>query len=179
MQKLMQQSMIWKKIKKQFQVGLFIAASFFLSFVALHFSEGMLRAIIEEVMGAFIAVIACTSTLSVLLFNYVDGISKDVAGIEGIKEKIQLAINRLDALKREIIETAVLLIVLLVIELALKGISSALINNINDSNHLIEWVILSIRFTCFTLSLLAASEQVNGLLVAIEFRSLLFTGKKP
>ena len=175
----MQQSMLWKKIKKPFQVGLFIASSFFLSFVALHFSEGMLRAVIEEVMGAFIAVIAFTSSLSVLLFNYVDGISKDVAGIEEVKEKIQLAVNKLDALKHEIIETAVLMIVLLVIELALKGISSAFINEINDSNHLTEWVILSIRFTCFTLSLLAVSEQIKGLLVAIEFRSLLFKGKKP
>jgi hypothetical protein len=177
-QKFMQQSMIWKKIKKPFQVGLFIAASFFLSFFALHFSEGMLRAVMEEIMGAFIAVIAFTSTLSVLLFNYVDGISKDVAGIEGVKEKIQLAISRLDALKREIIETAVLLIVLLVIELAFKGISSTFIGKINDSTHLIEWAILSVRFTCFTLAILAVWEQVKGLLVAIEFRSLLFKGKK-
>jgi uncharacterized protein (DUF983 family) len=70
------------------------------------------------------------------------------------------------------------MIVLLVFELAFKGISSAFIGKINDSNHLIEWMILSIRFTCFTLAILAVREQVKGLLVAIEFRSLLFKGKK-
>lgn len=103
----------------------------------------------------------------------------DFGGVEGAKEKIQLAINRLDALKREIIETAVLIIALLVIELALKSASSAFINKINDSTHLIEWLILSIRFTCFTLAILAVWEQVKGLLVANDFRSSLLKGKKP
>lgn len=86
----MQQSMIWKKIKKPFQVGIFIAVSFFLSFIALNFSEGIAGVVIEEIMGAFIVLITFTTALSIFLFNYVDGISKDVAGIEGEKEKIQL-----------------------------------------------------------------------------------------
>lgn len=179
MQKFMQQSMIWEKIKKPFQVGLYIAVSFCLSFIALDFSQGKVGAIIEEIMGAFIVLITITSALSFVLFNYVDGISKDVSGIEGTKEKIQLAIDRLDDLKHEIIETVVLIFALLVLELALKGILSAFIDKINDSNHLIEWVTLSIRFTCFNLAMLAVSEQVKGLLVAIRFRSLLFREKKP
>ena len=176
MLKPMLQSKIWIKIKKPLIVGALLSLSITFSFLSVHLSEGKAESIFSEILSSFAVLTIFTTTLSVALFNYIDGISKDVSGIDADHHKIQIALSGLSALKKEVIINAGLMISLLIIDLAIKGIAKS----IPESNVPFEnfyWVVVSVRFGIFTLAILAASEQIRGLLVAIEYRNVIHAGK--
>ncbi len=177
MPRFMQQSKIWKKIKKPLVVGFYIIASLIISFASLHATDGVAEAIFSEILSAFSALAIFATALSVALFNYVDNISKDLSVVEGDADKISAALIGLATLKKEVIVNAGLILALLIMELALKGISKS---TSPDSTPFQDfyWVILSLRFSFFTLALLAVSEQIRGLLVAIDYRNVIHAGKR-
>jgi hypothetical protein len=172
----MQQSKIWKKIKKPLAVGFYIIASLVVCFASLHATNGMAEAIFSEILSAFSALAIFATALSVALFNYADNISKDLSSVEGDADKISTALIGLSALKKEVIVNAGLILSLLIMALALKGISKSTSPD-NTPFQSFYWVVLSLRFSFFTLALLAVSEQIRGLLVAIDYRNVIHAGK--
>lgn len=176
MPRFMQQSKIWKKIKKPLMVGFYIIASLIVCFASLHATDSVAAAIFSEVLSAFSALAIFATALSVALFNYVDNISKDLSAIDGDADKISTALTGLAALKKEVIVNAGLILALLIMELTLKGISKSISPDTIPFQNF-YWVALSIRFSCFTLALLAISEQIRGLLVAIDYRNIIHAGK--
>ena len=151
-------------------------ASIVVCFGSLHMTEGAVAPIFSEILSSFPALAIFVTPLSVALFNYIDNISKDVSAIEGNKQKIQAALESLATLKKEVVVNAVFIIALLILELAAKGLESS-ISPQSMPFESFEWVILSGRFSIFVLAILAASEQIRGLLVAIEYRNVIHAGK--
>lgn len=176
MPRYIQLSKIWEKIKKPLLVGFYIAASLAVCFVVLHATEGAAEVIFSEVLSAFSALAIFATALSVALFNYVDNISKDVSAVEGNADKISKALDGLAALKKEVIVNAGLILALLVMELALKGISKSTSPD-KTPFEFFHWVVFSLRFSFFTLAILAVSEQIRGLLVAVDYRNVIHARK--
>lgn len=176
MQKHMLQSKIWRKIKKQVIVGAVLGLSMVFSFLSMHISEGKAESVFFEILSSFTVLTIFATTLSIALFNYIDGISKDISGIDADRSKIKNALLGLSALKKEVIINAGLIISLLIIDLTIKGISKSVPENIVPFDNF-YWVIIAIRFSIFVLAILAVSEQIRGLLVAIEYRNVIHAGK--
>ncbi|MCK5873825.1 MAG: hypothetical protein KAG82_03965 [Alcanivoracaceae bacterium] len=174
----MQQSKIWNKIKKPLMVGFYIIASLIVCFSSLHATDGVAEAVFSEVLSAFSALAIFATALSVALFNYVDNISKDLSSVEGDADKIYAALSGLSVLKKEVIVNAGLILSLLIMELTLKGVSKS-ISPDNIPFQSFYWVALSLRFSFFTLAVLAVSEQIRGLLVAIDYRNVIHAGESP
>ena len=172
----MQKLKIWKKIKKPIVVGLYIATSLVVSFASLHATSGEAEVVFSEVLSAFSTLAVFATALSVALFNYVDNISKDLSSIEGDADKISIALNGLATLKKEVIVNAGLILFLLILELVLKGGAKS-VSPDKIPFHSFYWVIISLRFSFFTLAILAIVEQIRGLLVAIDYRNVIHTGK--
>jgi hypothetical protein len=169
-------SRAWERIKKPIIVGLAILVSIFLCFLSLHLSDGASEIILSEVLGSFSALVIFGTTLSVALFNYIDNISKDISAVDAASKKIEKALASLSSLKKEVIVNAGLILVLLFIELAAKGLTKSIPPE-NIPFEYFNWVVISIRFSVFVLAIMAASEQIRGLLVAIEYRSVIHAGK--
>lgn len=169
-------SRIWKRTRKPLIVGFSISISIIFCFASLHFTNGAVAPIFSEILASFPALVIFGTTLSVALFNYIDNISKDVSALDGNRDKIGVALSSLGRLKKEVIINAGLIIFLLFLELAAKGLEKS-ISPRQIPFDSFGWVVLSGRFSIFVLAILAASEQIRGLLVAIEYRSLIHTGK--
>jgi drug/metabolite transporter (DMT)-like permease len=174
--RFMQQSKIWKKIKKPLLVGFYIVASLVVCFASLHATDGGAEEIFFEILSAFSALAIFATALSIALFNYIDNISKDLSAVQGDANKISKALGRLSVLKKEVIVNAGLILTLLVLELALKGVSKS-ISPDKTPFQSFYWVVFSLRFSFFTLAILAVSEQIRGLLVAIDYRNVIHAGK--
>lgn len=169
-------SKIWTKVKKPLFLGSLICLSIILCFISLHFTQGTAEIVFSEVLETFNALTILGTTLSIALFNYVDNISKDVSELSANDGKINKALSELSALKREIILNAGLILVLFIIEKALSGVSNS-VSIENAPFEIFHWVILSLRFTVFVLAIFAVSEQIRGLIVAIEYRNVIQLGK--
>ena len=172
----MPRSKTWIRIKKPIVVGFSLLLSILVCFLSLHISDGSAKIIFTEVLGSFSALVIFGTTLSVALFNYIDNISKDVSDIEADRNKIETALTGLSDLKKEVVINASLILSLLIVELAAKG----LVKSIAPENIPFEsfyWVVISVRFSIFVLAIMAASEQIRGLLVAIEYRNVIHAGK--
>lgn len=167
-------SKIWERIKKPALVFFGLAVFMIIPFSVLHYTGGAAKLIFTEILRAFPTAAIFTTTLSMALFSYIDNISKDLLNTKGSADKIQIAIDSLAELKREVIANAALMICLLIIELSIKGLHESLLGS---SSEEIKWLVLSARFSLFLLALWAAAEQVRGLLVAIDYRSVLHRGE--
>ena len=169
-------SRIWKRTSKPLIVGFAISVSIIVCFASLHATDGAAAPIFSEILASFPALVIFGTTLSVALFNYIDNISKDVSALDSDSDKIGIALTSLGALKKEVVINAGLIIVLLVLELAAKGLEQSIPPK-NIPFESFGWVVLSGRFSIFILAILAASEQIRGLLVAIEYRAVIHAGK--
>jgi hypothetical protein len=171
-------SKTWKRVKKPVQVGLAILLSIIICFLSLHLSAGAAEVIFSEVLGSFSVLVIFGTTLSVVLFNYIDNISKDISAVDSESYKIEKALVSLSRLKKEVITNAGLILALLFIELAFKGLTKSIsAENIPFENF--NWVVISVRFSIFVLAIMAALDQIRGLLVAIEYRTVIHVGKSP
>lgn len=166
----------WERIKKPVVVGLSIITSLFACFLILHVSDGAFEIILAELQRAFYPLVIVATTLSVVLFNYIDSISKDISVIDAEHLKVKIALESLSELKKEVIVNAVLIFVLLLIDLAATGITK-FISPENIPFEYFDWVVMSARFSIFVLAIMAAVEQIRGLLVAIDYRSVIHAGK--
>jgi len=169
-------SKIWKRINKPVFVGLSILASIFVCFSSLHMSDGAAEIIFSEILGSFSALVIFGTTLSVALFNYIDNISKDISALDSESHKIEKALESLSSLKKEVVVNACLILGLLIIEFAAKGLAKS-ISPEKIPFESFNWAVISVRFSIFVLAIMAASEQIRGLLVAIEYRSVIHAGK--
>lgn len=169
-------SKIWKRTRKPVLVGLSILASICVCFLSLHMSDGAAEIIFSEILGSFSALVIFGTTLSVALFNYIDNISKDISALDSESNKIAKALESLSSLKKEVVVNAGLILALLIIELAAKGLTKS-ISPENIPFESFTWAVISVRFSIFVLAIMTASEQIRGLLVAIEYRSVIHAGK--
>ncbi|PCJ38048.1 MAG: hypothetical protein COA75_02210 [Cellvibrionales bacterium] len=169
-------SKIWKRIKKPIFVGLSILASIFACFLILHITYGSAEIIFSEILSSFSAVVIFCTTLSVVIFNYIDNISKDIFALGPKNHKIGKALESLSSLKKEVVVNACFILALLIIELAARGLTKS-ISPENIPFESFNWVVMSVRFGIFVLAIMAVSEQIRGLLVAIEYRNVIHAGK--
>jgi hypothetical protein len=169
-------SKIWTKLKKSLVVGFVIAISILVCFLSMHLSGGAAEMLFSEMLEAFSVLAIFGTTLSVALFNYIDSISKDVSALDADSEKVGEALTKLSELKKEVILNAGLILTLLVIELSTRGLGKSITLQSTSADTL-NWFLISVRFSIFILAIMAASEQIRGLLVAIGYRNLIHTGK--
>ena len=76
-----------------------------LSFVALYFSCGMATPVFENTLSAFVTIAILFGALSFALYNYLDGITKDIPKelSKNKPNKYKHALKALSDLKREVI----------------------------------------------------------------------------
>jgi len=169
-------SRIWKRARKPLIVGFAISVSIIVCFASLHITDGGAAPIFSEILASFNVIVLVGTSFSVLLFSYIDNISKDVSALNSNTDKIGVALSSLGEVKKEVVINVGLIIGLLVLELAAKGLEQSIPPQ-NIPFESFGWVVLSGRFSIFVLAILAASEQIRGLLVAIEYRSVIHAGK--
>tara|TARA_R110001583_G_scaffold186478_1_gene347241 strand:+ start:2123 stop:2653 length:531 start_codon:yes stop_codon:yes gene_type:complete len=169
-------SSAWEKLRKPILIGAYIISSMVVCFLSLHFTDAATEVLFEEVLKAFPTLSLFGTTLSVALFTYVDNISKEISAIRASKKKLERALSELGSLKREVIINSVFIIALYILDLAAKGVVKAFAPDTAPFEFFF-WMILSIRFSLFTLAVLAVSVQVRGLLVAIEYRNVIHSKK--
>ena len=167
---------IWKRSRKPLIVGFAISISIIVCFGSLHFTDGAAAPIFSEILASFNVLVIFGTSFSVLLFSYIDNISKDVSALNSNRDKIGVALSSLGEVKKEVVINTGLIIFLLILELAVKGLEQSMPPK-KIPFESFGWVVLSGRFSIFVLAILAASEQIRGLLVAIEYRSVIHAGK--
>jgi len=131
---------------------------------------------IEEVLSVGLAVLTVLFALSIGIFNYLDGIAKDLTELrnEVGKSKYIYVQESITKLKREVLYNLALIICLLLAEKLIKGLTQVLITwlpmrLISDPAN----ALLSIRGAMFVAAIWAATIQFNGFLVAAEYREII------
>ncbi|MCG9710222.1 hypothetical protein L1D46_15610 [Pseudoalteromonas sp. Isolate3] len=165
----MRQLNIWVKIKKPLFIGLYILASLILCFAVLHITNGASKKLFDNVLDVFPFFVTAASALTWALFNYIEGVLKDVSELKGDQKKIDKAINALTDLKNEVISNAAFIIFLLILDAVLNGISSFY----GEDSTLIQWLILSVRGCIIFLAIYAAFDQFQGFKTAQQFRLVI------
>jgi len=157
---------------------LIFSLAFSVALLITYHVGGLAAPIFQELLSAFVVIAMITGTISYALYAYIDGISKDVAGHKGGDKSSTYcdAINRLSELKKEILINAFSVVGLLVLERIAHGV--LLIFPVTDDEPF-NWpwaCALSVRFACFSLSVLVAAIQFHGFIIASEYRSVISRG---
>ena len=147
----------------------------------LKLSNGSAVVVFEEILTAFLVIAMLLSAMSVALFTYLDNISKDLTEVRNEVERPQYIIvhENLSALKREVLHNGALIVFLFLLERSTKGVSSYLVSQLpKPDTALIVNISVSLRIALFVASVWAASIQLRGFLVAIEFRDIIAKNRK-
>ena len=136
---------------------------------------------VEEVLSVGLAVLTILFALSIGMFNYLDNIAKDLT--ESRKEvnrsKYIYVQESITKLKREVLYNLALIVLLLLAERLIKGLTQFLIGRtptywIFDPAN----IILSARGAVFFAAIWAATIQFKGFLVAAEYREIIAKNRK-
>lgn len=146
-----------------------------LSFAALYFSHGVVSPVFENTLSAFVTIAILFGTLSFALYNYLDGINKDVPKklLKNKPNKYKRALTALSDLKREVIYNIVLIMLLLILERTLFGVGEVAFGLGSSVPVWLGWVIISARFSCLVIGVYAAIVQFRGFLTANDLRTTL------
>lgn len=169
----MRQLNIWVKVKKPLLIGLYILVSLILCFAVLHITNGAAKKLFDTVLTVFPFFVTAASALTWALFNYIEGVLKDVIELKGDQKKIDTAINSLTDLKNEVISNAAFIIFLLILDAVFNGLSSLY----GGSSTLAQWLFLSVRGCIIFLAIYAAHDQFQGFKTAQQFRLVINKGK--
>ncbi len=155
------------------------------SYAAVHllvyFLGDALRGAINELLGVLVYAIAVICAISLVMFTYVDNTAKDLTDLRNDvnREKYKAVQRRLSLLKHEIIANAAVVIAFFAIEYVIKSfVNHILIGAIFENVWLIETIGVALRFSCFSIVLFAASSQILGFLIAVEFREQIANNRK-
>lgn len=146
-----------------------------LSFAALYFSCGMATPVFENTLSAFVTIAILFGALSFALYNYLDGITKDIPKelSKNKPNKYKQALKALSDLKREVIYNIALIILLLLLERTLFGISEVISGASSSLPVWVGWAIISARVSCLVVGIYAAIVQFRGFLTANDLRTIL------
>jgi len=142
---------------------------------------GGLSKALEEVLSVGLAVLTVLFALSIGMFNYLDGIAKDLTELrnEVGKSKYVYVQESITRLKREVLYNLALIILLLLTGKFIKGLAQVLISWLPTSMFLDPAnALLSIRGAMFTAAICAATIQFQGFLVAAEYREIIAKNRK-
>ena len=170
----MRQLNIWVKVKKPLLIGLYILASLILCFAVLHMTNGAAKKLFDTVLAVFPYFVAAASALTWALFNYIEGLLKDVSELKGNQKKIGIAVEKLTDLKNEVISNAAFIILLLFLDALFKGGAGLF----DGDSTLLEWLFLSVRGGVISLAIYAAYDQFQGFKRAQQFRLIINNGKR-
>jgi|SRR5690606_5790489 len=154
---------------------LILASSGTTSFAILYFTGGVATPVFTNTLGAFVTITMLFGALSFALYNYLDGITKDLPKklLKYNPDKYQNALNALGALKREVISNIILIIVLLLIERVLLGLNEVINGGDWKLPAWVGWSVISARVACLVAGIYAALIQFRGFLTANELRTVL------
>lgn len=146
-----------------------------LSFAALYFSCGMATPVFENTLSAFVTIAILFGALSFALYNYLDGITKDIPKEMSKSKpmKYKQALSALSNLKREVIYNIALIILLLLLERTLFGVGKVIDGASSNLPVWVGWGIISARVSCLVVGIYAAIVQFRGFLTANELRTIL------
>ncbi|WP_156302359.1 hypothetical protein [Methylogaea oryzae] len=158
-----------------------VAITFGICFGLLVLSDGASTQVFEEMLSAFLVVATFLVTLSVAMFTYVDNISKDLVELrnEVPRDKLNNVIDQLSSLKREVVSNGGLIVALVILERTTKGIAVYQLAYYQDEMQaMISYIALSLRFSFFCVSIFAASMQLNGFIIASQYRDIIAKNRK-
>ena len=158
-----------------------VTVTFSICISLLWISDGSASPIFEEILSTFNVIATLLATLSVVMFNYIENISKDLGEIRKDVKRTEfcVVIDALSSLKREILLNGGLIVTLLILEKTIKGLSLYLFSYIPEGKlALFLYFILSLRFSFFCVSVFAASIQLKGFITAIEYRDIFLKNRK-
>ena len=144
-----------------------------------YYAKSLAETIFQELLSAFVVLTLITGSLSYVLYEYIDSVSKDVAsdGKNKNKSNYNAVIESLTELKKEILVNAFAVVFLLVLERIANGFS--LIFPVIDTEPF-NWpwaCAISVRFACFWLSVVIAAIQFRGFIIANDYRTIISRGK--
>ncbi len=166
-----------KQIARLLSILLLVAIFLYISLGRI---SGLNKAF-EEVLSVGLAVLTVLFALSIGMFNYLDGIAKDLTELrnEVGKSKYVYVQESITRLKREVLYNLALIILLLLTEKFIKGLANVLITWLPTSMIVDPAnALLSIRGAMFTAAIWAATIQFNGFLVAAEYREIIAKNRK-
>ncbi len=144
-----------------------------LAFGALSWSGGRAHLFLDQPIAIVVAISVLVGALSMAFHAFIDGVVKDLpekAKIQDEKKRAD-AIEALSALRREVVENAMLVLVMLVLYATLSG-SRGLISAYFDIAWL-DWALLSFQFACLVVIIFGAVVQFLGFRVATTLRDVL------
>lgn len=146
-----------------------------LSFATLYFSCGMATPVFENTLSAFVTIAILFGALSFALYNYLDGITKDIPKelSKNKPNKYKQALRALIDLKREVIYNIALIILLLLLERTLFGVGEVIYGVSSNLPIWVGWLIISARVSCLVVGIYAAIVQFRGFLTANDLRTVL------
>lgn len=167
--------------KQLLKLLVIFGASFGLSYFVLRATAGAVSVVFDELLSAFLVVATLLVTMSIALYNYIDNTTKDLSDVrnEVDRKKLGIVLDKLAALKREVLLNGGLIAFLFIFERVSKGIHLYLIAQLPMEQHrIIADVSTALRVAFFFISLVAAVIQLKGFLLAADFREHIVRNRK-
>lgn len=148
------------------------------AFAVLYFSAGVASPIFDQPVGVVLTAGAMIAALSVGFHTFIDGISKDLPDKAKVRDVLALnaAIEKLGALRREVIDNAIFVFIMIVVYAFLSSAQEMITSYL--ASELVRWLLISLRFGCFVSIVSAAIVQLLGYRTATDLRNVLAKHKQ-
>jgi hypothetical protein len=167
--------------KQLLKLLLILGIAFAICYGLLAISNGVAATVFDEILTAFLVIAMLLSAMSIAMFTYLDNISKELTELrnEVTKPAYLVAHQRLSDLKKEVLYNGGLIVGLLLLERSIKGVSMYLMFHLSaDQATHVAYISMSLRVALFAISVWAATTQLKGFLVAVEFREIIANNRK-
>lgn len=167
--------------KQLFKLLLLLGGAFAVCYGLLLISSGTAATVFEELLTAFLVIATLLSAMSVAMFTYLDNISKELTELRNEVQKpaYMVAHQSLSELKKEVLYNGGLIVIMLLLERGIKGVSMYLLAHLPpDLAPDVTYISTSLRVALFVVSVWAATIQLKGFLVAVELRDIIARNRK-
>ena len=149
-------------------------------FGVLRLTNGSAAPAFEEILTVFFVLATLLPAMSIAMFAYLDNIAKDLTELrsEVNRPDYLVAHEKVTVLKREVIYNGALIFFLLILERSIKGVAGYLTTQLSQNAPVIVEVSVPLRVVLFVTAVWAASAQLKGFLVALEFRDVIAKNRK-
>lgn len=160
-----------------FRATLLFLLSSAAAFAVLYYSAGAASPILDQPIGVVLAVGALIAALSVGFHTFIDGVAKDLPDKEKVRDvsALNVAVEKLGELRREVIDNVILVFVMVVIYALLSSTQEVVVSHLEF--ELVRWMLISLRFGCFMIIVSAAVVQLRGYRIATDLRNVLAKNK--
>lgn len=152
---------------------IFIIASL-ASLAALFLSSGIASPIFDQPIAVVLSMAAMIAALSVGFHAFIDSVTKDLPDKTKLPNPSALneAVTKLGDLRKEILANAVLVFFMLIASALLYGLEKMFIASFAVPEYTL-WFLISLRFGCLTIIVVAAYTQLRGFITATMLRDVL------